>query len=114
MERSTSRPIHDLKRRFCSRKGAKPQSAAAFRRVCFALLCDERRKRRIVSLETYFAPLRLCVSIFFVLTIHSQTPRLVELHSPDLTNLEASVREQITAAQAALTAVAKDPATTKA
>ena len=45
-------------------------------------------------------------------TVHAQTDRLVELRSPDLSNLEESVREQITSAQAALAAAAKSPATT--
>ena len=61
--------------------------------------------------ETYVAPLRRCVRIFllvlaFVSTVPAQTERLVELRSPDLSNLEESVREQIIAAQAAL---AKSP-----
>ena len=59
--------------------------------------------------KTYFAPLRLCVRIFLLVlvatTVHSQTP--------DLSNLEESVRDQIIAAQAALSALAKNPATTK-
>lgn len=60
---------------------------------------------------TYFAPLRLCVKIFLLILaltsiIYSQTP--------DLTNLEESVREQVTVAQAALAAAAKNPATTQA
>ena len=58
--------------------------------------------------KTHFAPLRLCVKIFllilaFTSAAHSQT---------DLTNLEESVRDQITTAQAALAALAKNPATT--
>jgi len=69
--------------------------------------------------RTHFAPLRLpfclCVKPFLAIlvltfTIHSQT---VELHSPDLSNLEDSVREQIVTAQAALATVAKNPATPK-
>ena len=52
-------------------------------------------------------PLCLCVNLFLAIAIHSQTP------PPDLTNLEASVREQITAAQAALSATIKDSAATK-
>jgi tetratricopeptide (TPR) repeat protein len=56
-------------------------------------------------------PLRLCVKLFLALLIFtfpvtSQTP-------PDLTTLEPSVREQITAAQTALAAVKENPATTK-
>jgi len=44
--------------------------------------------------------------------VHAQTGRLVEVRSPDLSNLEASVREQIIAAQSELAAAAKSPATT--
>ena len=56
-----------------------------------------------MSSQSYFASLRLCVRIFLLIlactsTIHSQT---------DLSNLEESVREQITTAQAALAAAAK-------
>ena len=59
--------------------------------------------------KTYFAPLRRCVRISLLLlaiapVICSQTP--------DLTNLEESVREQITTAQTALTALTKNSATT--
>ena len=61
------------------------------------------------SLRLFFAPLRLCVRIFLLTlvatTAYSQTP--------DLSNLEESVRDQITTAQAALTSLAKNPATTK-
>jgi tetratricopeptide (TPR) repeat protein len=62
-----------------------------------------------MSSKIYFAPLRLCGRIFLlILTItqpvHSQT---------DLTNLEESVRDQITTAQATLASLAKNPATTK-
>ena len=58
--------------------------------------------------KTHFAPLRLCVKIFllilaFTSAVHSQA---------DLSNLEESVRNQITTAQAALTALTKNPATT--
>lgn len=60
--------------------------------------------------KTYVVPLRRCVSIFLlllgVITVHSQT---VELRPPDLSNLEESVREQITSAQTALAAAAKSP-----
>jgi len=53
-----------------------------------------------------FASLRLCaILILAAVVVRSQTP--------DLTNLEESVREQITAAQAALTALTKNPATTE-
>jgi tetratricopeptide (TPR) repeat protein len=63
-----------------------------------------------MSPQTYFAPLRLCGRIFLLIlactsSIYSQT---------DLSNLEQSVRDQITTAQAALAAVAKNPATTEA
>ncbi len=60
--------------------------------------------------KAHFAPLRRCVRIFFLAlvttTVYSQTP--------DLSNLEESVRDQITSAQAALASLAKSPATTKA
>jgi len=70
-----------------------------------------------MSSQTYFARLRPGVNIFLLIiamsvAVHSQTARLVELHSPDLTNLEEGVREQITTAQAALAAAAKKPGTT--
>ena len=59
-------------------------------------------------MNSYFVSLRLCVRIFLMIlvltsTVYSQT---------DLANLEGSVREQITAAQAALAAAAKNSATT--
>jgi len=57
---------------------------------------------------TSFASLRLCASIFLLFAI---TP-IVCSQTPDLTNLEESVREQITTAQTALTALTKNPATT--
>src|SRR5690348_13250675 len=68
-----------------------------------------------MTFSTQFAPLRLtlrlCVQLFLLaFVVHAQTPRLVQLHSPDLTNLEEEVREQITAAQAALAAVTVNPA----
>jgi tetratricopeptide (TPR) repeat protein len=50
--------------------------------------------------------------IAFLSPVQAQTNRLVELRSPDLSNLEESVRSQITTAQAALAAAAKSPATT--
>ena len=70
-----------------------------------------------MNFRTQFAPLRLCVRIFLLVLIltrivPAQTDRLVELHSPDLSNLEESVREQIAAAQADLAAAAKSPAAT--
>src|SRR5690348_15529448 len=56
---------------------------------------------------TSFVFLRLCVILILAaIVVRSQTP--------DLTNLEQSVREQITTAQAALAALAKNPATTEA
>lgn len=77
--------------------------------------------------NTHFAPLRLCGKIFFLFAlvglslanVHSQTgpilnpPRkdLVALHWPDLTNLEESVREQITGQQNVLAVTVKNPAT---
>lgn len=62
----------------------------------------------------HFAPLRLCVRISLLIlvltsTVSAQSDRLVELRSPDLSNLEESVRDQITKAQAALAAAAKSP-----
>jgi tetratricopeptide (TPR) repeat protein len=44
--------------------------------------------------------------------VHTQTARLVDVRSPDLSNLEASVREQIIAAHSELAAAARSPATT--
>lgn len=77
--------------------------------------------------KTHFACLRFSVKSFltflFVITttVYAQTtadqilkaPRkdLVALHWPDLTNLEESVREQVTSLQNSLAANAKDPAT---
>ena len=60
------------------------------------------------SLRLFFAPLRLCARIFLLALaitqpVHAQT---------DLSNLEESVRDQITTAQAALASLAKNPATT--
>lgn len=59
--------------------------------------------------KTHFAPLRLGVRIFLLIlaltgTLYSQT---------DLTNLEASVREQIATAQAALAAAKRSRTTTR-
>src|SRR6476619_1362285 len=73
-----------------SRKGAKTQSE--FWSTCLS-----------------FASLRLCVRILLLVfaitpTVYSQTP--------DLTNVEESVREQITTAQAALAALSRNPSTT--
>src|SRR5689334_4423918 len=90
MERRASGSVYDAKRRFFSRKGAK------------AL-------RRNMSSQTYFASLRLCGRIFLLIlactsSIYSQT---------DLTNLEQSVRDQITTAEAALAALIKSPSTTQ-
>ena len=48
----------------------------------------------------FFAPLRRCVRIFLLILVIS--PAVVGSQTPDLTNLEPSVREQITTAQAAL------------
>ena len=50
-------------------------------------------------------PLRLCVKTLLLILVISQP-----VHSQDLSNLEESVREQITTAQAALAAAAKSPA----
>ena len=46
---------------------------------------------------SFFAPLRLCVKFFFLII-----PLNISAQTPDLTNLEQSVREQIATAQAAL------------
>src|SRR5689334_6780471 len=64
--------------------------------------------------KIHFASLRLCVRIFLLVLattcfVHAQTARLVELRPPDLSNLEESVRDQITAAQATLAAASKSP-----
>jgi tetratricopeptide (TPR) repeat protein len=56
-----------------------------------------------------FASLRRCARIFFFISVIAP---VVCSQTPDLTNLEESVREQITTAQAALAALAKDPART--
>ncbi|HEY0365187.1 MAG TPA: tetratricopeptide repeat protein [Pyrinomonadaceae bacterium] len=69
-----------------------------------------------MSSQTYFAPLRVCGRILLLVLVtglaaRSQTAPLVELRPPDVSNLEESVRDQITAAQAALAAAAKNPAT---
>src|SRR5690348_3906579 len=75
----------------------------------------EARPNMIVNihLAPLRLPLRLCVKLSlafaFVISVYSQTPRLVQLRSPDLTNLEEDVREQITTAQAALAAVTVNP-----
>jgi tetratricopeptide (TPR) repeat protein len=69
----------------------------------------EKPQRRIWSFAFSFAPLRLCVRIFLltllVTTVNAQTP--------DLSNLEESVRDQITTAQAALASLTTNPATPK-
>jgi tetratricopeptide (TPR) repeat protein len=52
------------------------------------------------------APLRRCVRILLLILALS-----VSAHSQDLSNLEPSVRDQITTAQAALAAAAKNPTT---
>jgi tetratricopeptide (TPR) repeat protein len=52
-----------------------------------------------MSLKIYFA--LVCLVLFTALPVHPQ--------NPDLSNLEESVREQITAAQAAVAAAAKGP-----
>src|SRR6185369_16352136 len=92
MASNPGRSIHDSQTRFFSRKGAKAQ-------------------RRTMNAKTYFAPLRLCgrtflLTLVITASVHSQS-------TSDLTNLEESVRYQITAAQAALTSLKKDPATTQ-
>ena len=74
-----------------SRKGAKTQRKTFF----------GARQR--------FASLRLCVRIFLLLLA---LPPVVCSQTPDLTNLEEGVREQITTAQSALAALSKDPSTT--
>jgi tetratricopeptide (TPR) repeat protein len=74
-----------------SRKGAKTQSE--FWSPCLS-----------------FASLRFCGKIFLLLLVVAP---IVCPQTPDLTNLEQSVREQITAAQAALAALSKTPSTTE-
>jgi tetratricopeptide (TPR) repeat protein len=64
--------------------------------------------------KTYFAPLRLCgrlllLALALISTVPAQTDRLLELHPPDLSNLEESVRDQLASAQAALAVAAKNP-----
>ena len=63
---------------------------------------------------TSFVPLRLplclCVKLFLAIIVLAFP---VNSQTPDLSNLEASVRDQITTAQTALALLAKDPATTK-
>src|ERR1051326_1822564 len=58
-----------------------------------------------MNCKTHFVPLGIfLLALVVTSSVHSQT-------SSDLTNLEQSVRDQITAAQAALAAAAKSPAT---
>ena len=72
--------------------------------------CKENAKAGLnSSLRLFFAPLRLCARILLLIlaiagTVCSQT---------DLSNLEESVRDQITTAQTALASLAKNPATSK-
>jgi len=58
-----------------------------------------------MSTKLSVAPLRRCVRIFLLTLAVTHA-----VHSQDLSNLEESVREQITTAQAALAAAAKSPA----
>jgi tetratricopeptide (TPR) repeat protein len=62
-----------------------------------------------MSTPTSAAPLRRCVRMLFLALIAST----VYPQTPDLSNLEPSVREQITTAQAALSAAVRDSSTTK-
>jgi tetratricopeptide (TPR) repeat protein len=70
--------------------------------------------------RTHFAPLRLCGRSFLLLAlvglsivnVRSQT-NLVQVRWPDLTNLEESVREQITELQNSLAVTAKNPASSE-
>jgi len=58
-----------------------------------------------MNCKAHFLPLGMfLLTLVCTSSVYSQT-------SPDLTNLEASVRDQITTAQAALAAAAKSPAT---
>jgi len=67
----------------------------------------QRRVKCFGRARVFDPPLRLCVKILFLILALS-----LSVHSQDLTNLEQSVRDQITTAQAALAAVVKDPSTT--
>jgi tetratricopeptide (TPR) repeat protein len=92
------------------------------------MVFPQRRKdtKKNMSSKSYFAPLRLCgrnllflalVALLAIPNVYSQAdqflkpPRrdLVALRWPDLTNLEETVRDQITTLQNLLTVSAKDP-----
>src|SRR6185369_2734534 len=64
-----------------------------------------------MSSHTYFASLRLGGRILLLILAITH---LVYSQTPDLSNLEESVREQITTAQASLAAAAKSPPATLA
>jgi len=59
---------------------------------------EDAKAQRYFFLAPLRLPLRLCVKVFLLIII----PLHVSSQTPDLTNLEQSVREQITTAQAAL------------
>jgi len=69
-------------------------------------LFHAKTQRRKGALVAFDPPLRLCVKILLLILALTQPA-----HSQDLSNLEESVREQITTAQAALAAAAKSPKT---
>ena len=74
-----------------------------------------------MSFHSYVAPLRRCgrnllfvfLALIIPISIYPHSPRkdLLPVRSPDLTNLEESVREQVTELQNALAATAKNPKT---
>ena len=68
-----------------------------------------KTQRNSLEARQRFASLRLCGKILLVLLALAP---VVCSQTPDLTNLEESVREQITTAQTALAALTKNPATT--
>src|SRR6185369_16048593 len=69
-----------------------------------------KARTRMTSFVPLRLPLCLCVKLFLAIIVLAFP---VNSQTPDLSNLEASVRDQITTAQTALALLAKDPATTK-
>src|SRR5215218_2393310 len=84
MERCAGRSVQDLERRIFSKDG----------------------QSRIMKTNNYFA-VRLCAKLFLLVLLSTS----VYSQAPDLSNLEESVREQITTAQAVLAAAAKSSST---
>ena len=70
-------------------------------------------QRKTIKSNPYSASLRLCMRILLLTLVITPVVCSQTLRDPDLTNVEESVREQITTARAALAGLAKDPATTK-